>query len=324
MAIFAQSKCVRYSRIVAGNLFTNGQIMRYLPCPNCDCRNTAEAKFCNDCGAQLRLKPCSKCGFRPLVVADRCDGCGIHRPEESLLETDPPNELPVLKDQLPEDSSFDVPMLREMWPSAAKPVEPARTVLAKPVEPSPIGLAKSDGPSPIGSAKPDEASPIGTDLTTVVSTATALSSSVTVDAPQPVNQGKRLRTGVLLAMFGVVAVGAVLLFQGAKPPAQSSATTGALPNQTSIVKPSAGNIDRVSLPAAAASVAAPISAPAAASDPASTSTPAPATTTTTTTTPAAPTAPTAPTAAPRSGECSAALIALSLCSDSSPKQEPKP
>src|SRR6476660_7329829 len=46
------------------------------PCPFCDPRNLAGAKFCNDCAAPLHLKPYNECDAVNYQAATNCYKCG--------------------------------------------------------------------------------------------------------------------------------------------------------------------------------------------------------------------------------------------------------
>ena len=52
-----------------------------VPCPNCDTRNSLNAKFCNECGTKLQLgsTKCSNCSFELPDNAKFCTECGTRR-----------------------------------------------------------------------------------------------------------------------------------------------------------------------------------------------------------------------------------------------------
>lgn len=79
-------------------------------CPFCEQSNSADAKFCNECGGALYLAPCPNCGAVNQVSAIACHQCrrplqgrGTAAPVASLptdlvLESSP---IPILSDSLP-------------------------------------------------------------------------------------------------------------------------------------------------------------------------------------------------------------------------------
>jgi Double zinc ribbon len=58
-------------------------------CPSCGFENPEGLKFCNECGASLRI-PCSQCGFANQPQAKFCGECGAALPAQARASTDPP------------------------------------------------------------------------------------------------------------------------------------------------------------------------------------------------------------------------------------------
>ncbi len=259
--------------------------MRSLQCPNCEYRNTVGAKFCNDCGAQLRLKPCPNCGHQPASASETCSGCGNRRNEETLLEVEPAQDLPVLEDQLLEESYFDVPLLSETWNEATAPLEPERKFPA---------------------------------VTTAIATIVPTPLTVQFDSPVPIKPSRPGRMSVMLGLATVVVLSAVvgvLFGRSDKTVEPSTPAVSQLPAQTSpaITAPSP-------LPPSSSPLPTPSLSPPAV-------TPQPALIPSITSATISPTVnPTVnPSASPQTKtECSAALAALSLCSEPSTQPEPKP
>ena len=46
-----------------------------MQCPQCQHENSASAKFCEECGQQMRVR-CPACGFEPAPSAKFCPECG--------------------------------------------------------------------------------------------------------------------------------------------------------------------------------------------------------------------------------------------------------
>jgi class 3 adenylate cyclase len=61
-------------------------------CPSCGFENPEDLKFCNECGAPLRM-PCSQCGFANQPQAKFCGECGTALPPRARASTAPPLAL---------------------------------------------------------------------------------------------------------------------------------------------------------------------------------------------------------------------------------------
>ncbi len=57
-------------------------------CPSCGFENPEGLKFCNECGASLRM-PCSQCGFANQPQAKFCGECGAALPAQARASTAP-------------------------------------------------------------------------------------------------------------------------------------------------------------------------------------------------------------------------------------------
>ena len=93
--------------------------MRFQQCPYCEFSNTVGAKFCNECGARLRLKPCPKCGMLAEYGVEVCASCGADFPKNTGLEAEPLLDVPLLNEPLLDELLFDVtlfdpPLLDEL------------------------------------------------------------------------------------------------------------------------------------------------------------------------------------------------------------------
>jgi class 3 adenylate cyclase len=58
-------------------------------CPSCGFENPDGLKFCNECGAPLRM-PCAQCGFVNQPQAKFCGECGAALPPRARASTAPP------------------------------------------------------------------------------------------------------------------------------------------------------------------------------------------------------------------------------------------
>jgi class 3 adenylate cyclase/predicted ATPase len=58
-------------------------------CPSCGFENSEGLKFCNDCGASLRM-PCAQCGFVNQPQAKFCGECGVALSPRARASTAPP------------------------------------------------------------------------------------------------------------------------------------------------------------------------------------------------------------------------------------------
>ena len=210
--------------------------MRSLQCPGCEYRNGVGAKFCNDCGAQLRLTPCPDCGHQPSSASETCSGCGNRRDEKSLLEVAPAQDLPVLEDQLLEEAYFDVPLLSETWSDTLTLLEPERKNPA---------------------------------VSTSIATVLPMPPAVHLDSTVLLKQTRRLRPGVILGLVAVavLAIVAFALFgrgvstvEQATSNVEKSPTSSTVPKvSTAPIAPSAAVVTVVpNLPAAPASPVAPV------------------------------------------------------------------